>query len=76
MDSSKKPAIDYTEYSKESFLLYGKWPSRRWDYSHHVVPPITASTNFSFSSVGAGSKAFADYVSRREGVDQDEYDYI
>jgi len=28
-------------YSTEAHLIYGKMDDPRWDYSHHLLPPIS-----------------------------------
>ncbi|HNU69640.1 MAG TPA: PLP-dependent transferase [Myxococcota bacterium] len=39
-------------------LIHGRSQSSMWEYSHHAIPPITASTTFRLSSVSRGQKGF------------------
>jgi methionine-gamma-lyase len=45
-------------YSVRTRLLYGESPNANWDYSCHVVPPITASSTFRLESASRGAKGF------------------
>ncbi len=63
-------------YSIESRLIYGKNVSQRWDFKRHVIPPISASTNFRFCSAEEGTAAFADFAQRAAGQDKKEFRYI
>lgn len=43
---------------KSTRLIHGRSNSANWEYSHHAIPPITASTTFRLSSVSRGQKGF------------------
>lgn len=45
----------------EAFLIHGEDVTPRWDYSHHVVPPMTASVIYRLGSVERGAKGFAQF---------------
>jgi len=45
----------------EAFLIHGKDVTPKWDYSHHVVPPMTASAVYRVESVERGAKGFAQF---------------
>ena len=45
----------------EAFLIHGEDVTPKWDYSHHVVPPMTASVIYRLNSVERGAKGFAQY---------------
>lgn len=64
------------EYSVESRLIYGRSVSRRWDFERHVIPPISASTNFRFRTAEEGAAAFGDFAARAAGEDRREFRYI
>lgn len=66
----------HEKYSVESRLIYGKNVSRRWDFSRHVIPPMSASTNFRFRSVEEGAAAFRAYAERTAGQEVSEFLYI
>jgi hypothetical protein len=38
------------EYRMRTHLIHGNYESRRWDYDHHVIPPISSSATFRLSS--------------------------
>jgi len=43
-------------------LIHGLSQSRRWDYDHHVVPPMTASATFRLDSAERGAQGFAAFA--------------
>lgn len=43
-------------------LIHGEPHSARWDYAHHVVPPMTASATFRLDSAARGAQAFAEFA--------------
>jgi cystathionine beta-lyase/cystathionine gamma-synthase len=45
----------------EAYLIHGKDVTPKWDYSHHVVPPMTASVIYRVESVERGAKGFAQF---------------
>jgi len=53
--------INEKKYSVPTRLIYGQSPTFEWDYSHHVVPPITTSSTFSLGSAERGAKGFAEF---------------
>ena len=46
-------------YSIPTRLIYGESYSAQWDYSFHVVPPITASSTFRLGSASRGAQGFS-----------------
>lgn len=44
-------------------LIHGVSHSGRWDYNHHVVPPMTASATFRLESAERGAQAFSEFAS-------------
>ncbi|MGB0715313.1 MAG: trans-sulfuration enzyme family protein [Phycisphaerae bacterium] len=42
-------------------LIHGVNQSGRWDFSHHVVPPMTASATFRLESAERGAQGFIDF---------------
>ncbi len=50
------------KYSKETHLIYGKSHSTKWDYDHHVVPPITASATYRLDSAQRGAQGFIEFA--------------
>ncbi len=66
MSSEIKPdnlhKVDDTKYSMDTHLIYGKNISAKWDYSHHVVSPISSSTTFRLDSVERGAQGFISFA--------------
>ncbi|HEY9755587.1 MAG TPA: PLP-dependent transferase [Oculatellaceae cyanobacterium] len=54
-------------YSIPTKLIYGKSVAEEWDYSHHVIPPITTSSSFRLDSAGRGAKGFGQIGRTGEG---------
>lgn len=50
------------DYSPETKLIWGKSFTPKWDYSHHVVPPISASSTFRLSSTKRGAQGFIEFA--------------
>lgn len=50
-------------YGLETVLIHGRNRSLKWDYSHHVVPPISASVAYRLESEHRGAKGFVDFAS-------------
>jgi len=53
--------INEKKYSIPTRLIYGQSPTFEWDYSHHVIPPVTSSSTFSLGSAQRGAKGFAQF---------------
>jgi len=49
-------------YSLKSFLVHGRYKTERWDYDHHVVPPLSSSSTFSLTSAKRGAKGFQEFA--------------
>lgn len=55
------------EYRLRSRMIHGVSHSHRWDYDHHVVPPMTVSATFRLDSAHRGAAGFEHFA-------QAEYD--
>lgn len=49
-------------YRRETRLIHGKFRSRKWEYNHHVVPPLTSSTTFRLDTTQRGAQGFFDFA--------------
>ncbi|MGE0820689.1 MAG: PLP-dependent aspartate aminotransferase family protein [Candidatus Binatia bacterium] len=49
-------------YRMRTQMIHGVPDSTRWDYDHHVVPPISASTTFRLNSAYRGARGFANFA--------------
>jgi methionine-gamma-lyase len=64
MEKSKKThKRKKEEYRMRTHLIHGNYESRRWDYDHHVIPPISSSTTFRLTSAHRGAQGFLDFGS-------------
>jgi cystathionine beta-lyase/cystathionine gamma-synthase len=43
-------------------LIHGVSHTGRWDYNHHVVPPMTASATFRLDSAERGAQGFQEFM--------------
>ncbi len=48
-------------YSMRSQLVHGPGFTSRWDFSHHVVPPLSSSTTYRLDSVKRGARGFSEF---------------
>ena len=44
-------------------LVHGNVDRRRWDFDHHIVPPISASAAYRLGSVHRGAQGFVEFAS-------------
>jgi len=61
-------AANEEDYSAETHLIYGKADDPRWDYSHHLVPPMSASATFRLDSVQRGAQGFMEFAHTTDEV--------
>ena len=65
-DNIKNPeqinSVDDTKYSMDTHLIYGKNFTKKWDYSHHVLPPISSSVIYRLDSVERGAEGFHEFA--------------
>ncbi|KAB2909752.1 MAG: PLP-dependent transferase [Ignavibacteriales bacterium] len=50
------------KYSAETHLIYGKNISKKWDYAHHVVSPLSSSVVFRLDTVERGAEGFFEFA--------------
>jgi cystathionine beta-lyase/cystathionine gamma-synthase len=55
-DSPKRP------YHKRTQLIHGRFRSKKWDYDHHVVPPMSASATFRLEAASRGAAGFFQFA--------------
>ncbi len=58
--------IDESKYSVQTHLIYGKNYSNKWDYSHHVISPLTSSVIFRLDSVERGAEGFEEFANSNQ----------
>lgn len=44
-------------------LVHGRQKTEAWEFSHHMIPPITAATTFRLDSLERGAQGFVDFAS-------------
>lgn len=49
-------------YQAATRLIHGRMQSEAWEYSHHLVPPISTSTTFRLDSTVRGAQGFQEYA--------------
>ena len=68
--------FDNEKYSKETRLIYGRSHSEKWDYSHHVIPPISSSATYRLDSAQRGAQGFIEFAHTSEQPKHKEPIYI
>lgn len=48
--------------SPRSKAIHGQYSTKAWEFSHHLVPPMTASTTFRLESLKRGAKGFSSFA--------------
>jgi cystathionine beta-lyase/cystathionine gamma-synthase len=61
-----KKKIKNKNYSMETRLIYGESVSKKWDYNHHVVPPISSSATFRLDTTKRGAQGFMEFAHHDE----------
>jgi methionine-gamma-lyase len=54
--------------SPRTQAIHGEFLSKSWEFSHHLIPPMTASTTFRLDSLQRGAEGFSTFGG--EGADQ------
>jgi methionine-gamma-lyase len=50
-------------YRMRTRLIHGSSASQRWDFDHHIIPPISASAAYRLGSVHRGAQGFVEFAS-------------
>jgi cystathionine beta-lyase/cystathionine gamma-synthase len=56
------------DYKLRTHLIHGNFESKKWDYNHHVIPPVSHSTTFRLSTLERGAKGFVQFASAEEAL--------
>ena len=62
-----KKSKSKSEYAMQTRLIYGKSVSKKWDYNHHVIPPISSSCTFRLDTARRGAQGFAEFAHHIDG---------
>ncbi len=49
-----------------TFLIHGAAQTKRWDFSHHTVPPLSSSVTYRLDSAERGGRGFLQFGRREE----------
>ena len=63
--AKKSQPKDKEKYDLRTRLIHGSMRTPKWDYSHHVVPPLTSSATFRLSSSQRGARGFFEFACDR-----------
>jgi cystathionine beta-lyase/cystathionine gamma-synthase len=50
------------DYSPETRLIYGEMQDPAWDYSHHLLPPMSSSATYRLDSAQRGAQGFLEFA--------------
>lgn len=74
--SKKEREIREKRYSMESNLIYGRSYTPKWDFQHHLIPPISSSATFRLDNVQRGAQGFLEFAQSNQVVDLDSKEPI
>jgi cystathionine beta-lyase/cystathionine gamma-synthase len=58
--------LNNDKYSKETRVMYGKGHTTKWDYNHHIVPPMSSSITYRLDSAERGARGFIEFANLQE----------
>lgn len=64
------------DYRPNTRLIHGQFRSKKWDYNHHVVPPMSASATFRLEGAQRGATGFFQFACDRINPDREVPIYI
>lgn len=67
-EGKKADAKEEQAHSTEAHLIYGRMDDPRWDYSHHLLPPISASATYRLDSTQRGAQGFTEFAHTTDEV--------
>lgn len=70
------PTESRAKYDLRTRLIHGSMRTPKWDYSHHVVPPLTSSATFRLSSSQRGARGFFEFACDRVDTTREVPIYI
>lgn len=62
--AKKKPSK--SAVSPRTQAIHGEFQSKSWEFSHHLIPPMTASTTFRLDSLQRGAEGFNTFGAQTE----------
>ena len=64
MTRKKSPKAPTT--GARSQMIHGKSSTKSWEFSKHLIPPVTSTTTFRLESLKRGAKGFVDFGADRD----------
>ncbi|MBI4418833.1 MAG: aminotransferase class I/II-fold pyridoxal phosphate-dependent enzyme [Ignavibacteriales bacterium] len=65
-NSTHKNGKDGHRYAQETRLIWGRSYTPKWDYAHHVIPPVSSSSTFRLDSTKRGAQGFVEFAHHAE----------
>jgi methionine-gamma-lyase len=62
MDKKLRNSKKKSTYRTRTQLIHGSVDTARWDYDHHVIPPISSSTTYRLNSAHRGVQGFLEFA--------------
>lgn len=50
------------KYATNSLLIHGKFLTKKWDFTHHVIPPMSTSVTYRLDSIERAAKGFNNFA--------------
>lgn len=60
---NRKRGSKKNNYRMRTHLIHGNYESKQWDFNHHIIPPVSASTAYRLGSVDRGAQGFNEFAS-------------
>ncbi len=51
------------DYRLRTHLVHGNYESKKWDFDHHIIPPVSASAAYRLGSAHRGTQGFVEFAS-------------
>jgi cystathionine beta-lyase/cystathionine gamma-synthase len=67
---------DDKKYELRTRLIHGQFRSKKWDFTHHVVPPMSASATFRLEGAQRGAAGFFQFACDRVNPEREVPIYI
>lgn len=59
------------QYRMRTHMIHGNFESKKWDYDHHINPPMSASAMYRLSSAHRGAQGFFEFAN--ENIDENTH---
>ncbi|MFC1557229.1 trans-sulfuration enzyme family protein [candidate division KSB1 bacterium] len=76
MKKSRNAQEKINGISKESYMIHGMMRTKKWDFEHHVVPPLSASVTYRLESVERGNEGFGQFINQHRITTKKKPTYI